>query len=235
LVWEKVRWVDEGQQPLYALHGGGRYGEGNPYDDFGQRPIHGNGTPDVAEDDVLQGEVLHPKCGIRPKGFAIRVRKEGNPTSSLYFKVYTNDYMKHVTTFSFSGLALQPGQVTADFQWVTFGVSEGVTNNFQAQCTYVGFQTDSGKAAPGPAGCTDCYVLSDVGNRGNLPGASEMTFDGGAHLSREAFSLDGGATWMDDFERDAHVVILGDSCPLTEPLATDSIPTPGPLPQEFEP
>ncbi len=235
LVYENDRWAEKDVQPLYALHGGGRYGEGNPYDDFGQRPIHGNGTPDVAEDDVLQGEALHPKCGIRPKGFTIRVRKEGNPISPLYFKVYTNDYMRHVTTLYFSGLALQPSQMTTEFQWVTFGISEGVTNNFQTQCTYVGFQTDSGKAAPGPAGCTDCYVLSDVGNRGNLPGAAEMTFDGGAHLSREAYSLDGGATWLDDFERDAHVVILGDPCPPAEPLGTESIPTPGPLPQEFEP
>jgi hypothetical protein len=235
LIWEKDGWVEEHFQPLYALHGGGEYVEGNPYDDFGQRPIHGNGTPDVANDDVLQGEALHPKCGIRPKSFAVRIRKEGNPTSPLYYKVYNNDFMRHVTTFSFSGLALQPSQVTVDFQWVTIGISEGVTNNFQAQCTYVGFQTDSGKAALGPAGCTDCYILSDVGNKGNLPGAAEMTFDGGPHLSREAYSLDGGATWLDEFERDAHVVILGESCPPAEPLGTSSIPTPGPLLQRFEP
>ena len=235
LIWEKGSWVDEGHQPLYALHGGGRYVEGNPYEDFGQRPIHGNGTPDVASDDVLQGEALHPKCGIRPTGLAIRVRKEGNPASPLYYKVYTNDYMRHVTTFSFSGLALQPNQVTSEFQWVTVGFQGGATISFQAQCTYVGFQTDSGKVSPGPAGCTDCYVLSDVGNKGNLPGAAEMTFDGGPHLSREAYSIDGGATWLDEFERDAHVVILGDTCPPTEPIGTESIPTPGPLPQDFEP
>jgi hypothetical protein len=62
-----------------------------------------------------------------------------------------------------------------------------------------------------------------------------MTFDSGPHLSREAYSIDGGATWLDEFERDANVVILGDACPPTEPTGTESIPTPAPLPQDFEP
>jgi hypothetical protein len=236
LAWEDGAWKVLGHQPLYALHGGGQTRQGDPYDSPMEMPIHGNGTPGDEKDDLLQGEALHPHCNIPATGFVIRVKKVGHPTAPLNYRVYSNDYMKHVTQFSYSGKALEPGQVGTDYQWVTvgFGPTRKV-RNFEDQCTYIAFQTDSGKATSGPPGCEDCYVLSGATNSGNLSGASELSFDGGAHLSRAAFSRDGGATFQDEFEGDANVVLLGPDCHEKEDNVLVPIPAPSPLPRSLNP
>ena len=61
-----------------------------------------------------------------------------------------------------------------------------------------------------------------------LAQAADLSFDGGAHVSREAFSADGGATWLDAFERDANVVILGSLAASPEPQRPAPLPTPVP-------
>jgi hypothetical protein len=62
-----------------------------------------------------------------------------------------------------------------------------------------------------------------------------MTFDSGAHRSRETFSIDGGATWIDRFERDANVVIIGDLGATGESPELGDIPTPEPWYRDWTP
>lgn len=225
LVFEKGKWTELKAQPLYALQGTDQRRQGNPYDAFGDMPIYGNG--DKKENQVLQGVALHPHCEITAKGLAVRVKKIGNPTSPLNYRVYSHDFMKHLTNLSFSGKALNPSDISDDYQWVTFGFQkQDNPRPFSDQCTYVTFQTDSGTADP-KGGCDDCYLISWVGNSGGLEGAAEMSFDAGAHLSRAAASNDGGAAWIDLFERDANIVILGPSCPPNENNGIENpVPTP---------
>jgi hypothetical protein len=204
--------------------------QGAPYDDFGDLPIHGNGTPGDPSDDVIQGEALHPHYGITAKGFAIRVRKVGAPTAPLRYRVYTINFMQHKTDLAFSGEALLPSQAPVSYQWVTIGIKpEDNPKSFPPECRYIVFQTNSGRGTDQSPGCEDCYLLSEVGNSGGLAGAADLSFDGGAHLSREVISMDGWKTWQDAFERDANVVILGPvgsnaALPIQGP-----IPTPGPI------
>jgi hypothetical protein len=114
---------------------------------------------------------------------------------------------------------LKPEQVSASFRWVTFGFkAEDHPQSFPPQGQCVVFETDSGKISSDTPGCVDCYVISEVGNSGGLSSAADLSFDGGAHLSREVHSTDGWTNWEDAFERDANVVILGPAqSPLAEP------------------
>lgn len=210
LASEGNRWKALDLQPLYALHGSGLQSQGNPYDDFGELPIHGNGTPQDASDDVLQGEALHPHGGVDPKGLLLRVRKQGNPTGPLNYRVYRIDHLNHTTNLVFAGRALDSDQVPRSFQWVTIGFGpKDHPQSFPPECRSVVFQTDSGRSSAGTSACDDCYLLSAVGNSGGLGSGDDLGFDGGAHLSRAVSSQDGWTTWTDDFERDANVVILG--------------------------
>jgi hypothetical protein len=227
LVFEKGYWRALGRQPLYALHGGGFHVQGDPYESYGALPICGN---------MSQGEALHAHCTINPTGFAVRVKKKGNPSLPLNYRVYKNDFLHHTTTFYFGGTALQPAQVTNSFQWVTIGIKpQDHPSSFPPECTYVVFQTDSGRPIAGEPGCEDCYLLSENGNSGGLPMAAEMGFDGGPHLSRAASSTDGGKTWIDKFEWDANIVILGAACAPSTPPAIKPVPTPEPLPRDLTP
>jgi hypothetical protein len=230
LVNENGKWQVLNRQPLFALHGSGSKLQGVPYDDFGGLPIHGNGTPGDRSADVIQGEALHPHYNIKATGFAIRVRKAGHPAAPLNYRVYAINFMRHKTTLAFSGEALLPSQVPAAYQWVTFGIkNEDHPLPFPIECAYIVFQTDSGHGISKSPGCEDCYLLSEVGSSGGLAGAAEMTFDGGAHLSREVTSTDGWKTWPDAFERDANVVILGPLGSTHDVPASGPIPTPAPL------
>jgi hypothetical protein len=236
LVFGNGKWQVLNRQPLYALHGSGSKFQGVPYDSFGELPIHGNGTPKDRSDDVLQGEALHPHTGLLPTGFAIRVRKQGHPTAPLNYRVYSNNFMQHTTALAFAGQALLPEQVKETFQWVTIGIKK--TDNpkpFPPECRYVVFQTDSGRGVSQAPGCEDCYFLSEAGNSGGLADASDLTFDGGAHVSREAFSTDGWTTWQDEFERDANLVILGSMGATPQSPAQAPIPTPEPWFQDQAP
>ncbi|HEY5039122.1 MAG TPA: hypothetical protein VIJ93_08640 [bacterium] len=230
LAYEKGAWHELRRQPLYILHGSGSHAEGDPYDDFNLLPIHGNGTPNDPSDDVLQGECLHPHCGFNPTGFTIRVKKQGNPTSPLNYRVYANDYMHHKTTLAYFGEGLKPKQIGTSFQWVTIGLKKNdPTKGFPPECRYVVFQTDSGRAVSQGPGCEDCYLISSFGNSGSLAEAADLTFDGGAHLSRTATSTDGGANWIDEFESDSNVIILGPDCSSildSQPAPPQPIPTP---------
>lgn len=238
LLYEKGGWKAQNRSPLYALYGSGQRLQGNPYDDFQLRPIHGNGTPGQPADDVLQGEVLHPHCGLNPKGFVVRVRKEGNPGAPLNYRVYSHEYLKHQANLAYSGQAAVAGQVTSSFRWVTIGIKGDVSQSFPPECRYVVFQTDAGYKDTSASGCKDCYVISDVANSGGLGEAADLTYDGGAHLSRATYSTDGGAHWVDEFERDANVVILGPDCPpgFSSPgTGVAPLPTPAPLLKELVP
>lgn len=236
LVFEKNKWNIVNHQPFFALHGSGSKFQGVPYDQTGELPIYGMGTLGDHSRDVLQGECLHPHYGFTPTGFAIRIRRQGHPSSPLNCRVYSNDFMHHKTALVFSCQALLPAQIPVSFQWVTIGLPlENRPPAFPPECRYVVFQTDSGRAVSQAPGCEDCYLLSEVSNSGGLASASDLTFDGGAHLSREATSTDGGANWVDAFERDANVVILGPvnfspGLPTPEP-----IPTPPPFFEEVIP
>ncbi len=236
LQFEKGQWKVLNQEPLFALHGTGQRIQGNPYDETKVRAIHGNGTPDDPSDDVIQGQALHPHYGFHPKGFVIRVKKQGNPTAPLNYRVYVIRHLAHTTSLAFSGEALKPQQVSNSFQWVTIGtIGKDGPIDFPPECRYVVFQTNSGKASTDTPGCEDCYLLSDVGNSGNLPGAGDLSFDGGAHLSRAVYSLDGWKTWIDEFERDSHVIILGPPPPPAPSRPIEQLPTPLPLLRSFTP
>jgi hypothetical protein len=227
LLFQKGVWKKLDRQPLFAVHESGSQLQGDPYDDSRALPIHGNGTPQDRSDDVLQGEALHPHCAFTASAIVLRVRKEGNPTAPLNYRVYTNDYRKHITSLAFSGVALDPGQAASVFQWVTVKLRpEDHPQGFPDECRYIVFQTDSGQASSSAPGCGNCYLLSEVGNSGGLADACDLTFDGGPHLSREATSTNGGVSWIDAFERDANVVLIGPDCssmistiaPQTHPL-----------------
>ena len=225
LSFEKGRWRTLNRQPLYALHGSGDKFQGVSYDDVGEIPVHGNGSPEDPSRHVLAGECLHPHFGFSATGFALRVRREGNPTAPLDCRVYSHDFMHHKTTLVFTGQALSPEEAPVSFQWVTFGFPKNnQPPSFPPECRYVVFETSAGRVVPQAPGCEDCYLISEVGNGGGLADAADLTFDGGAHLSREAVSADGGATWQDIFERDANVAILG---PVN---SSPDLPPPGPIP-----
>jgi hypothetical protein len=154
----------------------------------------------------------------------------------LNYRVYTNNFLQHTTTLAFSGQALLPDQVSETFQWVTIGIKkEDNPQTFPSECRYVVFQSDSGQGVSQSPGCENCYLLSEAGNSGGLSDAGDLSFDGGAHLSREAFSTDGGATWQDEFERDANVVILGTLSPSARTPSQEPIPTPVPWFESLSP
>jgi hypothetical protein len=227
LLFDGKKWKELSLQPLYALHGAGTGTQGNPYNDPGERPIHGNDTPKNPDDDVLQGEALHPHAGMSPKGFKVRVRKKGNPSHPLHYRVHSIQYLKGQTSKVFSGLAFGPERVGTSYRWLTVLFDpKDQPQSFPPECRAIAFQTNSGRS-DGKGSCDDCYLVSDVGSTGGLPGADFLSFDGGAHLSRATSSNDGGKTWSDEFERDAHVVLLGPHIP-PEPKPVPPIPTPLP-------
>lgn len=236
LVLTKDKWRTTDHQPLYALSGSGGRAQGNPYDLIGQRPVHGNGTPNDPSDDLLQSECLHPHYGMNATGIMVRVRKQGNPSAPLNYQVYVNQFQQHTTLLAFKGKAFDPGKVKKDFEWLSFPFAkEDHPQSFPPECRYIVFQTDSGRASTGSPGCEDCYVISDLGTSPGLPYGEDLTFDGGAHLSRAAFSADGGKTWIDEFARDANVVLVGPESPIPSLAPPGPIPTPGLLMKGWEP
>ncbi len=232
LYFDGRRWRELDQEPVYALYGAGSQLQGNPYDDPGVRPIYGNGDPNDKSHQVLQGQAIHFHCGFLSGYFAIRVRKQGNPTTPLNYRILKNEFQIHKTYTIHSAVALNPDQVSTNFQWVTIGFDDKNASNFSPECWFLVFQTDSGKPSKNFPGCEDCYILSDVGNSGGLANAANLTFDGGPHLSRAIYSIDGGnpSHWIDEFERDDNVGALGPSCH-NSPFEDKSelIPTPLPL------
>lgn len=231
LLCEGGRWKERNQEPVYALYGAGNSLQGNPYDDPGVRPIYGSGESGA----VLQGQALHFHCGTAATAFVLRVRKQGHPTEPLKYSILKNFFQIHKTAPIYSAVALEPDQTPSEFKWVTIGFDDKSKSNFSPECWYLVFQTDSGKPSKDSPGCEDCYVLSDVGNSGGLAEAAEFSFDGGPHLSRLVYSLDGGSPtgWLDAFERDANVVAIGPDCPAPSKMEFEPIPTPEPLTKEF--
>ena len=236
LLFEGNRWRELGQEPVYAIFGAGNSLQGNPYDDPGVRPIYGGGTPVDKSKQVLQGQALHFHCGYAATAFAIRVRKQGNPHSPLNYSILKHFFQIHKTTPIYTAVALEPGQTPSGFQWVTIGFGDKSKSNFSPECWFLVFQTDSGRPSKDFPGCDDCYVLSDVGNSGGLGEAAELTFDGGPHLSRLVYSLDGGSPfhWLDEFERDANVVAIGPDCPPPLKMEYQPVPTPEPLMERYQ-
>lgn len=227
LLYEGKTWKERGQEPVYAVYGAGNSLQGNPYDDPGIRPIYGNGE----SGPVLQGQALHFHCGFAATSLVFRVRKQGHPNAPLKYSILKNFFQIHKTTSIYSAVALDPGQTASEFQWVTIGFGDKSKSNFSPECWYLVFQTDSGKPSKDYPGCEDCYLLSDVGNSGGLPQAAEFSFDGGPHLSRLVYSLDGGSPtgWLDGFERDANVLAIGPDCPAPSKMEFEPLPTPQPL------
>lgn len=230
LFFDHGAWRVLDREPVYAVYGTGSNFQGNPYDDPGGRPIYGGGDKSR---QVLQGEVLHFHCGYPVKALVFRVRKQGHPTTPLNYSILSHNYRAHVTKTLATEVAMDSDAASSTFAWVTVGVSSQLPS-FPAECYYFVFQTDSGRPSSNPPGCEDCYLLSDVGNSGGLAHAADMTFDGGAHLSRATSSLDGGnpAHWLDDFERDANVFAVGPVCPPQVPKEFTPLPTPIPLEME---
>jgi hypothetical protein len=231
LFFDGRQWTEMNQEPVYALYGAGSQSQGNPYDDPGVRPIYGGGDPADKSRQVLQGQAIHFHCGFLATSFAIRVRRQGNPKAPLNYRILKNEFQIHKTYNLYSAVALNPGQVSPDFQWVTIGFDNKNVSNFSPECWFLVFQTDSGRPSKNPPGCEDCYILSDVGNSGGLANAANLTFDGGPHLSRAIYSTDGGdpSHWMDAFERDDNVGALGPTCH-NSPYEDRSEPVPTPLP-----
>ncbi len=222
------RWEVLDQEPVYALYGAGSQLQGNPYDDPGVRPVYGGGDK---SHQVLQGEAIHFHCGTSATAFALRLRRQGNPKDPLDYRILKNDFLNHKTIAIQSAVALQPSQVSPDFQWVTVGFGNARSSDFSPECWFLVFQTDSGRPSKNPPGCEDCYVISDVGNSGGLAQAAEMTFDGGPHLSRAVYSTDGGSPsgWRDEFERDANIGAICPPCIPPNPKTYPALPTPPPL------
>ena len=229
LLFNGKKWKELNQEPLYALYGAGNHLQGNPYDDPGVRPIYGNGADKSTQ--VWQGQSLHFHCGVAATAFAVRIRKQGHPTTPLNYSILKHFFQIHKTMPIYSAVALTPSQAPSDFQWVTIGFGDLSKSNFSPECWFLVFQTDSGRPSNNGQDCEDCYLISDVGNSGGLAAAADMTFDNGPHLTREVFSIDGGNPlhWMDAFERDLNVRAIGPACP--PPLERDfkPLPTPEPL------
>jgi len=222
LFFDKGQWKELDQEPVYALFGLGAKSQGNPYDDPGIRPIYGK---------VEQGECLHFLCTCNVQNIAFRVRKKGQPTTPLTFKVLINDFYAHKAIPYYKAVAITPDQISSNFQWVTVGIPAPTSNGFRAECWFYILQSESGKSLKDSADCEDCYQLSDVGNTGGLAGAADLTFDGGPHLSRAVYSMDGSDPfhWIDEFERDANINALNSPCPAPETDEFKPIPTPIPL------
>jgi hypothetical protein len=231
LLFEGGKWRELNQEPLYAIHGSGFKFQGNPYDNPGVRPIHGNGDPKNKAVHVLQGQVLHFRCGFLPQAIVVRLKKQGHPSAPLNFQIMKNEHALHKVTPFFSDLALASDKAPTDWQWVTIGFKPGKISSLAPECWYIVFDTDSGRASKAPPGCEDCYLISDLGNSGGLSEAADLTFDSGAHLSRATYSLDGGSpfNWIDEFERDANVVVLGHDCSDSWNRVATPIPAPDPL------
>jgi hypothetical protein len=219
LFFENGKWRELNQEPVYAIFGIGDKSQGNPYDDPSIRPIYGK---------TLQGEALHFHCGGNVKTLAFRVKKEGHPAAPLKYSILINDFSKHKCLPYCTGVASLPDQTSSQFQWVTVGFPVTMTNNFRAECWFFVFQSDSGRSSNNKSGCEDCYAISDTGNSGGLAGAADLTFDGGPHRSREVHSEDGGNPlhWIDEFERDANIIVGIPTCPDSEPDEVKPIPTP---------
>ncbi|MGH7740141.1 MAG: hypothetical protein ACREL1_08350, partial [bacterium] len=109
LLFQNNAWKTLDRQPLYAVHETGSALQGDPYDDPGSLPIHGNGTPADTSDDVMGGEALHPHCAFTVSAIVARVRQQGHPTSPLNYRVYNIDYRRHKTSLAFEGQALKAG------------------------------------------------------------------------------------------------------------------------------
>ncbi len=232
MLFKDNHWKELNQEPVYVVYGEGKQSQGNPYDDPGLRPICGNEGSNDKTHQILQGQALHFHCGFQATSFVLRVKKQGNPRYPLNYLILKNEFQIHKTFPVHSGVALIPAKADTNFQWVTVGFDDSRTSNFSPECWFLVFQTDSGHPSKNSPGCEDCYVLSDVGNSGGLPDAANLTFDGGPHLSREVYSIDGGSAsnWLDEFERDANIGTLGPSChinPFGDPLQL--VPTPMPL------
>jgi hypothetical protein len=227
------KWQVLNRQPLFALHGSGSKVEGNAYDEAGEIPIYSGSANADPMGDVMGGEALHPHYGFTANGISVRVRRQGHPAAPLEYRVYIIDFMRHKTNLAFTGLALTPDQTSTSFQWVTIGFSsKDHPQPFPPECRFVVFQTDAGHAVTDSPGCADCYSISDVGNSGGLASAADLTFDSGPHTSREAYSTNGWTNWIDEFERDANVVILGPVNSNPAPTLPKPIPTPEPLFEE---
>jgi hypothetical protein len=229
LLYENGKWKELNQEPVYTIFGSGFEGQGNPYDSPGLRPIYGN--PKDKARQVLQGQSLHFHCGFPASSLTFRVKKQGNPTSPLNYFILKNQFNLHKDTPVYKSIALTPDKAPSEFQWVTIGFQNDAFSNFSPECWFFVFQTDSGRSSQNPPGCEDCYLISDVGNSGGLAGAADFTFDGGPHLSRAVYSTDSGDPfhWMDDFERDANIGVIGHSCPNLGAMEFQPIPTPLPL------
>ena len=226
LSFEDGKWKVLDREPVYALYGSGYHFQGNPYDDPGEKPIYAN---------VLAGQTLHFHCGYPVKDLGFRVRKQGNPTTPLNYVILSHNYRIHKCKKLYSAVALRPDQASSDFKWVSVGGVPPDLGSFPAECYYFVLQSDAGHPSKNAPGCEDCYVLSDLGNSGGLSHAADLSFDGGAHLSRATQCPTGDivAGWIDQFERDANVVAIGPVCP--SPQGRDFSPLPTPLPIEAQP
>lgn len=233
------QWKELNQEPVYAVYGEGSRFQGNPYDLPDVRPIYGSGGSNDKSIQVLQGESLHFHCGFAATDLVIRVRKQGNPKSPLNYLLLKNIFQIHKALQIHKAVALTPDQVSSHFQWVTIGFDDRGASNFSPECWFLALQTDSGGASKNSPGCEDCYLLSVVSNSGGLANASNLTFDGGAHLSRSVYSINGGEPfhWLDEFESDANIGAIGPTCPPPSPMEPNPLPTPLPLEKErsFQP
>ncbi len=232
LLLDQGKWKEMNREPVYVIYGEGNLSQGNPYDDPGVRPIYAGGDQNDKTHQVWQGEALHFPCGFQAVSLVARVRKQGHPSAPLNYFIVKNEYMIHKCYPVHSAVFLAPGQVEDGFRWVTVGFDDARTSSFSPEAWYLVFQTDSGRPSKNAPGCEDCYLLSDDGNSGGLAQAADLTFDSGPHRSREVYSRDGGSPldWLDEFERDANVAVLGPPChsvPYTEQGSL--IPTPEPL------
>ena len=218
LFYDGSKWKTLDQEPVYALYGVGSKFQGDPYDDPGARPIYGK---------VLQGQSLHFHCGYTGKALAFRIRKRGDP-STLKYQILVNDYKNHSCKPLCPAVLVPHDQVASNFQWVTVGIPDDVQRLFRSECWFFVFQTDSGRPAKNEDGCEDCYLLSDLGNSGGPAKAADLTFDGGPHLSRAVLFNDASdlTRWLDQFERDSNVGVLGPPCPVENPQEVPPIPTP---------
>ena len=149
LMFEKGKWRELDQEPVFVIYGTGFHFQGNPYDDPGLCPVYGGGNPNDKSHQVLQGQALHFHCGMKATGLVVRVKKRGNPKSPLNYCILANNYRAHEChPIIPSTLAVASDEVSADFKWVTIGLPE--TESFPAECYYFVFQTNAGRPSKDP-------------------------------------------------------------------------------------
>jgi hypothetical protein len=227
LLREGKSWKSVAAKPVFIVMGRNGKSLGNSYAQSGAADIHGNNTPDDDGDDLMQSQALHFYCGTSAKSLRMRVRKVGNPRSPLELELLKHVFVEHRVVSLTRTTALFPESASADWRWVKVALPGQTPVSLPPECHYFALRSAAGRAEG--ASCADCWQVSYVEAPEGAQGAEDLTFDAGAHRSRAAWRT-GNGPWIDQFNRELHLVVDSGPCPDFGDARLAPIPTPGYLP-----